>query len=172
MSQKDSEKIEWDEIEGPGPPVAQPSAGERGSSPIDQSVHGLRDDIDEIVAEILQSDIEEARNQRKKAEKAKFEDWTVSKICEDLKNGRFKNIVVFTGAGISTSAGIPDFRTPGTGLYDNLQAYNLDEPEDIFSLDFFKTNPKPFYTLAKEIMPGNFSPTISHHFIAMLEEKG
>ena len=103
MSQKDSENIEWDEIEGPGPP----EAGERGSSPIDQWVHGLRDDIDEIVTEILQSDIEEARNQRKKTEEAKVEDWTVSKICEELKNGRFKNIVVFTGAGISTSAGIP-----------------------------------------------------------------
>jgi len=172
MSQKDSEKTEWDETEGPGPPEAQPSDGESGSSPIDQWVHGLRDDIDEIAAEILQSDIEEARDQRKKTEAAKVKDWTVSKICEELKNGRFKNIVVFTGAGISTSAGIPDFRTPGTGLYDNLQAYNLDEPEDIFSLDFFKTNPKPFYTLAKEIMPGKFSPTISHHFIALLEEKG
>jgi len=170
MSQKDSEKIEWDDIEGRW--MTLKGAGERGSSSIDQWVHGLRDDIDEIVTEILQSDIEEARNQRKKTEEAKVEDWTVSKICEELKNGRFKNIVVFTGAGISTSAGIPDFRTPGTGLYDNLQAYNLDEPEDIFSLDFFKTNPKPFYTLAKEIMPGKFSPTISHHFIAMLEEKG
>ena len=107
MSQKDSEKIERDEIEGPGPPEAQPSDGESGSSPIDQWVHGLRDDIDEIVAEILQSDIEEARDQRKKTEAAKVKDWTVSKICEELKNGRFKNIVVFTGAGISTSAGIP-----------------------------------------------------------------
>ena len=67
---------------------------------------------------------------------------------------------------------ILDFRTPGTGLYDNLQAYDLNEPEDIFDLDFFKINPKPFYTLAKEIMPGKFFPTISHHFIAMLEEKG
>ena len=202
MSQRNSEKAKKEgeninnfEIEGPGPPEAQPSAGESGSSPIDQWVHALRDDIYEIVVEILESDIEEARDKQKKIEEAKVEDWTVSKICEELKNGRFKNIVVFTGAGISTSAGIPgtfitilwfltcrsskfvinwisDFRTPGTGLYDNLQAYNLDKPEDIFSLDFFKTNPKPFYTLAKEIMPGKFSPTISHHFIAMLEEKG
>lgn len=98
--------------------------------------------------------------------------WTVSKITEELKNGRFKNIVVFTGAGISTDAGIPDFRSPETGLYHKLGAYNLEKPEDIFSLDFFKMNPKPFYTLAKEIMPGTFSPTLTHHFIAMLEEKG
>merc|ERR1711937_620395 len=71
-----------------------PEAGERGSSPIDQWVHGLRDDIDEIAAEILQSDIEEARDQRKKTEAAKVEDWSVSKICEELKNGRFKNFVL------------------------------------------------------------------------------
>jgi NAD-dependent deacetylase sirtuin 2 len=165
------QNTEGDDIEGPGPPNP-PTGQERGSSPIDHWVQGLRDDIDEIVAEIVQSDIAEDQDQQRETEEAKVENWTVSKICDELKNGRFKNIVVFTGAGISTSAGIPDFRTPGTGLYDNLQAYDLNEPEDIFDLDFFKINPKPFYTLAKEIMPGKFAPTISHHFIAMLEEKG
>jgi len=33
-----------------------------------------------------------------------------------------------TGAGISVSAGIPDFRSPETGLYANLQKYNLPSP--------------------------------------------
>ena len=41
---------------------------------------------------------------------------------------------VMCGAGISTSAGIPDFRTPGTGLYDNLQRFNLPQAESIFEL--------------------------------------
>jgi NAD-dependent deacetylase sirtuin 2 len=33
-----------------------------------------------------------------------------------------------TGAGISVSAGIPDFRSKGTGLYDNLKEYDLPHP--------------------------------------------
>ncbi|CAF1380430.1 unnamed protein product [Rotaria sordida] len=48
------------------------------------------------------------------------------------------NIIVMSGAGISTSAGIPDFRTPGTGLYSRLEKYNLPNPEAIFTLDFFR----------------------------------
>jgi len=43
-----------------------------------------------------------------------------------------------TGAGISTAAGIKDFRSPGTGLYDDLQKYNLPFPEAVFDLAFFK----------------------------------
>ena len=50
------------------------------------------------------------------------------------------NIVVMTGAGLSTAAGIPDFRSPGTGLYSQLAKYNLPYPESIFTLDYFRVN--------------------------------
>ncbi|CAF0816349.1 unnamed protein product [Adineta steineri] len=82
------------------------------------------------------------------------------------------NIIIMSGAGMSTSAGIPDFRTPGTGLYSRLEKYNLPDPQAIFTLDFFRENPKPFFLLAKELYPNNFKPTPAHHFIQLLNEKG
>ncbi len=48
------------------------------------------------------------------------------------------NVIIMVGAGISTSAGIPDFRSPGTGLYSQLEKYNLPYPEAVFHLDFFQ----------------------------------
>ncbi|XP_037773267.1 NAD-dependent protein deacetylase sirtuin-2-like [Penaeus monodon] len=68
--------------------------------------------------------------------------------------------------------GIPDFRTPGTGLYSNLEKYNLPFPEAIFDIEYFRNNPKPFFVLAKELYPGSFAPTPSHWFIRLLHDKG
>ena len=49
-----------------------------------------------------------------------------------------KKVICMVGAGISTSAGIPDFRSPG-GLYSQLQfKYNVPDPQSLFSIDYFK----------------------------------
>ena len=64
--------------------------------------------------------------------------FTKEALIEGFKSNQFKNIVVMTGAGISVSAGIPDFRSPQTGLYANLQKYNLPTPEAIFDIKYFR----------------------------------
>jgi hypothetical protein len=75
----------------------------------------------------------------------------------------------------SVSAGIPDFRTPGTGLYDNLQKYDLPYPEAVFDVDFYRDNPDPFCSLAAEIWPGvnpKHTPTLTHSFVGLLGDRG
>lgn len=98
---------------------------------------------------------------------------SLQKVAKWIGEGHCKRILVLSGAGVSCSAGIPDFRTPGTGLYDNLQKYNLPFPEAVFDLGFYRRNPKPFLSLAKQIWPGTrHSPTLTHSFIALLSRKG
>jgi NAD-dependent SIR2 family protein deacetylase len=54
-----------------------------------------------------------------------------------------------------------------------LQKYNLPFPEAVFDLNFYRKNPKPFLSLAKEIWPGvQHSPTLTHSFVALLSQKG
>ena len=62
---------------------------------------------------------------------------TLDSIGKGLSQGEYSNICVMAGAGMSVSAGIPDFRTPGTGIYDNLKQYNLPYPEAIFEMNYF-----------------------------------
>ncbi|KAJ3233988.1 NAD-dependent protein deacetylase sirtuin-2 [Chytriomyces hyalinus] len=99
-------------------------------------------------------------------------DNSVGAFVDLLKKNNLRRILVMTGAGISTSAGIPDFRSPSTGLYANLAKYELPYPEAVFSINYFRKSPKPFFTLAKELYPGCFRPTVCHYFIRLLAEEG
>lgn len=97
---------------------------------------------------------------------------TLQALGDYMKSEQCKKIVVMTGAGISTSAGIPDFRSPETGLYANLARLNLPYAEAVFDISYFRQNPEPFYTLAHELYPGKYRPTIAHSFIRLLHDKG
>eukprot|EP00891_Asterochloris_glomerata_P009347 jgi/Astpho2/9347/e_gw1.00142.59.1_t len=93
-------------------------------------------------------------------------------VADYIRSGKARRIVCMCGAGISVSAGIPDFRSPGTGLYSQLEKYNLPHPEAVFEIGYFKRKPQAFYMLAKELFPGNFKPTPTHHFMNLLHQKG
>ncbi|XP_028663560.2 NAD-dependent protein deacetylase sirtuin-2 isoform X7 [Erpetoichthys calabaricus] len=101
-----------------------------------------------------------------------LEELSLNGVAKYIQSEKCKNIICMVGAGISTSAGIPDFRSPGTGLYDNLQKYDLPYPEAIFDIGYFKEHPEPFFALARELYPGQFKPTICHYFIRLLKDKG
>ena len=88
------------------------------------------------------------------------------KIAEILQSG---NVVCMTGAGISTAAGIPDFRGKN-GLYTTKQY----DPDTIFDINYFNHNPKPFFEFSRDLFTiiTELKPTFTHYFLAELEKKG
>ncbi|KAI7829631.1 DHS-like NAD/FAD-binding domain-containing protein [Gamsiella multidivaricata] len=94
---------------------------------------------------------------------------TLGHVVDLLKHS--KNIMVLTGAGVSVSCGIPDFRS-SDGIYSRLSEFELDDPTQMFELDFFQEKPQVFYSFAREIFPSNFTPSPSHNFIKLLEDQG
>nr|CAB3266078.1 NAD-dependent protein deacetylase sirtuin-1-like [Phallusia mammillata] len=84
-----------------------------------------------------------------------------------------KKIIVLTGAGVSVSCGIPDFRSRD-GVYARLAVDfpDLPSPESMFDISYFRQDPRPFFKFAKEIYPGQYKPSRIHRFIAMLDSTG
>ncbi|KAM4617381.1 NAD-dependent protein deacetylase sirtuin-3, mitochondrial [Discoglossus pictus] len=97
---------------------------------------------------------------------------TLKEVALRIQDGRYKRILVMVGAGISTDSGIPDFRSPSSGLYSKLQEYSLPYPEAIFDLSYFLRDPSAFLQLSKELLPGNHKPNPAHHFLRLLNDKG
>jgi len=74
--------------------------------------------------------------------------------------------VAFTGAGISTESGIPDYRSPGTGLWEKMD-------QSVVSLGGFLRNPSAYYDYAAELHPVRSAarPNPAHMLMAELENR-
>ena len=78
-----------------------------------------------------------------------------------------KNIVALTGAGISTESGIPDYRTPGKGLWEKIDM-------SVVSLNGFLEDPTRYYNYSKELykIRSSAKPNEAHTLLAKMEDNG
>ena len=89
----------------------------------------------------------------------------IQKLQEIIDNSN--HIVFFTGAGVSTASGIPDFRSTD-GLYN--QKYQFP-PEEILSHHFFKQHTEEFFRFYHDkMLYPDVKPSFVHQYIASLEK--
>ncbi|APC49996.1 NAD-dependent protein deacylase [Virgibacillus halodenitrificans] len=83
-----------------------------------------------------------------------------------LQNSNYT--VVFTGAGMSTESGLPDFRSSNQGLW------NKKDPSKIASTDALNNNVNDFISFYRERVLGvkEYSPHKGHYILADLEKQG
>ena len=76
--------------------------------------------------------------------------------------------VVLTGAGVSVPSGIPDFRTPETGLWENV------DPMEVAHIEVFESDPERFWSYYRPRFHalGDKQPNGAHRAIAELERRG
>ncbi|HEX2618619.1 MAG TPA: Sir2 family NAD-dependent protein deacetylase, partial [Phototrophicaceae bacterium] len=86
----------------------------------------------------------------------------VDLIC----NARY--MIAFTGAGISTESGIPDFRSHDSGLWQGT------DPMEVASIHGFKRNPQAFYDWVRPLscMTAQAQPNQAHYALAEMETRG
>jgi NAD-dependent deacetylase len=81
---------------------------------------------------------------------------------------RAQYAVALTGAGLSTPSGIPDFRSPGKGMWENA------DPVEVASLLAFRYHPERFYAWMRPLgkLICQAQPNAAHHALAALEQAG
>jgi NAD-dependent deacetylase len=87
-------------------------------------------------------------------------------LAELLRGSR--STVALTGAGISVPSGIPDFRTPETGLWANV------DPMEVAHIDVFERDPARFWSYYRPRFQslGDKRPNAAHEALAELERQG
>ena len=78
------------------------------------------------------------------------------------------SVVALTGAGISVPSGIPDFRSPGTGVWANVN------PMEVAHIDAFRRDPVSFWSFYGQrfhILDGK-QPNRAHAALVELERAG
>jgi NAD-dependent deacetylase len=76
--------------------------------------------------------------------------------------------VVLTGAGISVPSGIPDFRTPGKGIWEKV------DPMEVAHIDAFRRDPDRFWHFYSQRFATlrDKKPNAAHEAVAELEQRG